>query len=152
MNWRSFLFYYFNTMSSGSLENEPALWNTITCEHQIAALIEKALSIKNSSVIQITDILNAKNGEEWANNILLSMIHNLNFDGSTYGKFWTPDNDIQSVVIHSWSGKRLWVKLLWIKMRVLILQLNELSGISKIQKDRIRTLDVAFRWAFPSKS
>ncbi len=139
-------------MSSGSLRNEPELWNTITCEKQIATIAQRAFSIKNSRFIQINDILNAKNGEEWANNILLALIYNLSYDGSTYGKFWTPDNDIHNIVIASWLGKNLWVKLLWIKMRVLLMELDEISGISEIQKDRIRRLDIVFKWIFPNKS
>jgi hypothetical protein len=81
---------------------------------------------------------------------MLAMIHNLSFDGSVFWQFGTPDRDIKNAVIQTGSWKNLWVKLLGIKMRVLILQLDSLD-ISSIHKDRIRQLDQEFKKIFPAK-
>ena len=123
-------------------------WDMTNNVPQIADITHSAISKKNSSVIQIESILNAKTDIKWAHNILLAMIHNLSFDGSVYGHFWTPDKDIQHTVILSGSWKNLWVKLLGTKMRVLVLQLDTLD-LSDTHKSRIIQLDQEFKIAFP---
>jgi hypothetical protein len=130
--------------------NQSTPYNNITNANRINIQIEKSISIKNSVIIQISDILNAPSDEEWTNSILLAMIHNLAFDMSALGQFGTPDSDIRNTVINSGSGKNTWVKLLGIRMKILILQLDDLD-LSSTHKERIRQLDYEFKQIFPSR-
>jgi hypothetical protein len=79
------------------------------------------------------------------------MIHNLSSDESYYGKFGTPDKDLIDTVLASGRGKHAWVRLLGTKMKVLILQLDNIKELSPVHKARIRELDKGFRKEFPPR-
>ncbi len=100
----------------------------------------------------IDTILKATDKDNWSSRIIQSLIDTLSYDWSIRGTFWTPDNDIRKAVIASWNGKNMWVKLLWVKMAVLITQIDSLEWISSTQKERIRQLDRDFRQVFPYTS
>ena len=137
-------------MSSWSLQVEPPLGEPITCENELILIIQDAISHKSNTLIQIEAILQSPNGEGWAHNVMLYMIHNLSFDESIFWQFGTPDRDIKNAVIQSGKWKNIWVKLLGIKMRALIVQLDNLN-LSSIHKDRIRQLDQEFKKIFPAR-
>ena len=75
-----------DTSGAGGLHIPPQV-SGVNNVSQISDITHSAISRKNSSVIQIENILNAKNNEEWTDNVLLAMIHNLSFDGSAHGHF-----------------------------------------------------------------
>lgn len=137
-------------MSYSSMNENPQLWIPETDTLAIRESIKLMLA-KSTTVIDSSKIISARNAEEWVNQVIEWLLHNLIHDVSAYGRFWSPDKNIVQAIVQSWDKKKLWVKLLWIKMGVLIHLLPSLP-ISELHKDRIRNIDTILREKFKSKN
>ena len=139
-------------MSYWSTLDQSHLGDVTTDTQKITWTINTAWQNRISTYISADTIIRASDGENWASLVIQWLLNTLTYDSSINGGFWTPDHTIIEWVRISWEGKKLWVKLLWIKMSVLLWILDSLPWISTTQKERIRTIDAKFREIFRSKS